>query len=179
MSRPNEDDEQLNLTERTVRINRILKTENIVSSHNALSVVKDNNDQSTTSNNKLAYMYMYTWTIIALSSFDIFSRSCLSICCPSTSCSNQQKLSAEKEWPHADRSGRGNYPWQRYHFELVLVFEQLNQISVFSLCVYICIALTSFCHTALGRSTKLCFSPLYYSPSSRLCVCVIVFGCLS
>ena len=60
MSRPNEDDEQLNLTERTVRINKILKTENIVSSHNALSVVKGNNDQSTTSNNKLAYMYMYT-----------------------------------------------------------------------------------------------------------------------
>ena len=57
---PNEDDEQLNLTERTVRINRILKKENIVSSHVALSVVKGNIDKSTTSKNQLAYMYRYT-----------------------------------------------------------------------------------------------------------------------
>ena len=48
---PNEDDKLSNLTESTVRIKRILKTENIVSLDIALSVVKGNIHKSQTSNN--------------------------------------------------------------------------------------------------------------------------------
>ena len=33
------------------------------------------------------------------------------------------------KWPHADRSGEGNHPWQWYHFWLVSVFEKFNGIS--------------------------------------------------
>ena len=41
--------------------------------------------------------------------------------------------------------------------------------------LYICIVLTSFCRTAQIIS----FFSLYYFPSSRLFVCMVVFGCLS